>query len=193
MNIALFGGSFNPIHIGHLITANFVREEYQLKKIIFVPCFINPHKKTNYQFEDANHRLNMIKLSIKDNPYFEVSNYEISKSDISFSIDTIKYFYNLYQEKIYFIIGYDSYLTLNKWKDINDFSKYCEMIVLTRNNSSFDTNYKPTDDLIIHFPNTPNIEISSTDIRKRIQVNKSIKYLTSDDVIKYIEKYQLYK
>ncbi|HOJ37568.1 MAG TPA: nicotinate (nicotinamide) nucleotide adenylyltransferase [Ignavibacteriales bacterium] len=193
MNIALFGGSFNPIHIGHLITANFVREEYQLKKIIFVPCFINPHKKTNYQFEDANHRLNMIKLSIKDNPYFEVNNYEISKSDISFSIDTIKYFYNLYQEKIYFIIGYDNYLTLNKWKDINDFSKYCEMIVLTRNNSSFDTNYKPTDDLIIHFPNTPNIEISSTDIRKRIQVNKSIKYLTSDDVIKYIEKYQLYK
>ena len=108
MSIALYGGSFDPIHIGHLITAETALETYNLEKIIFIPSYITPLKGRELEASDKN-RFEMTKLSTKDNFKFEVSDYEISNEGISYSYNTVKYFSELYKnKKIYFIIGTDS-------------------------------------------------------------------------------------
>ncbi|GAB4298086.1 MAG: nicotinate-nucleotide adenylyltransferase [Ignavibacteriaceae bacterium] len=186
----IFGGTFDPIHHGHLITAQSVREIRNLEKIIFIPSFIPPHKQ-NQQITSPEHRLEMVKLAVEPVPFFEWSDFEIKAGRVSYTIDTLKEFRKNY-DQLEFIIGYDNIFQFHKWKDADEIIKLAQIIVLKRKSSHkpefIDKYYKAA-----VFVETRAIEISATDIRNRIRDGLPVYYLTPDKVLNYIEKNNLYK
>lgn len=177
MAIALYGGSFDPIHIGHLITATNAVENYNLDKVIFIPSHITPLKDRNLEASDVD-RYEMIQRSVKNNPKFIVSDYEINNDGVSYSYNTVKYFKDTYQdEKIYFIIGTDRAKDLKKWYNIEELSKLVTFIFVARDGEKLedivekDDFYKGIDYEIMI---SPIIEISSSLIRNRIKQNKKL-------------------
>jgi len=182
--ICLFGGSFDPIHLGHIIPLIDIRDFIPVNKIIFIPAMISPFKNEKLT-ASPEHRINMIKISIKGNDYFDVSDFEIKKGGISYTIDTIKYFRNFYDE-IGLIIGEDNLKDFKKWKEWDEILKTSKVIVISRKNSS--------GELIEGMAkvNTRTIEISSTEIRSRIKEGKEIKHLLKEGVAEYIYKNRLY-
>lgn len=195
MAIALYGGSFDPIHIGHLITATNAVETYNLDKVIFIPSHITPLKDRDLEASDTD-RFEMIQRSIKNNPKFIVSDYEINNDGVSYSYNTVKYFKDTYRdEKIYFIIGTDRAKDLKKWYNIEELSKLTTFIFVARNGEKLedivenDDFYKGIDYEIMI---SPIIEISSSLIRNRIKQNKKIDYMITDECKSYIEELSLY-
>lgn len=195
MAIALYGGSFDPIHIGHLITATNAVENYNLDKVIFIPSHITPLKDRNLEASDVD-RYEMIQRSIKNNPKFIVSDYEINNDGVSYSYNTVKYFKDTYQdEKIYFIIGTDRAKDLKKWYNIEELSKLVTFIFVARDGEKLeeivekDSFYKGIDYKIML---SPIIEISSSLIRNRIKQSKKIEYMVTDECKSYIEELSLY-
>ena len=195
MAIALYGGSFDPIHIGHLITATNAVENYNLDKVIFIPSHITPLKDRNLEASDVD-RYEMIQRSVKNNPKFIVSDYEINNDGVSYSYNTVKYFKDTYQdEKIYFIIGTDRAKDLKKWYNIEGLSKLVTFIFVARDGEKLedivekDDFYKGIDYEIMI---SPIIEISSSLIRNRIKQNKKIDYMVTDNCKSYIEELSLY-
>lgn len=183
--IGLFGGSFDPVHIGHVIICDFIREEMNLDKVIFVPAFRSPHKKES-EFTTPQQRYKMVELAIKDNTGFEISDYEICKDHAIYSIETIEYIKHLYpSSQLFMIVGADSYKSFSKWKDPEKIRDNAKLVVASRDSITIDVKD--------HFSKSPNIEISSTMIRDRIHKNLSIKYLVNSDVEHYIYEKQLYK
>jgi nicotinate-nucleotide adenylyltransferase len=187
--IAILGGSFNPIHIGHLILANTVCEEFNLDKIIFVPCYIQP-LKSNKDFASAEDRLAMIKLAIQNNPKFELSDIEIKRKGKSYTVDTLKYFKQKYDD-LYFVIGADNIKDFHRWKEPDTILKLAKLIVTNRGGIEQKIP-KRLRGKKIFVCKIPDIEISSTLIRNNTRSNKSIKYLVPEKVEKYIIKNKLY-
>jgi nicotinate-nucleotide adenylyltransferase len=187
--IAILGGSFNPIHIGHLILANTVCEEFNLDKIIFVPCYIQP-LKSNKDFASAEDRLAMIKLAIQNNPKFELSDIEIKRKGKSYTVDTLKYFKQKYDD-LYFVIGADNIKDFHRWKEPDTILKLAKLIVTNRGGIEKKIPQRLRGKKIF-VCKIPDIEISSTLIRNNIRSNKSIKYLVPEKVEKYIIKNKLY-
>lgn len=187
--IGIFGGTFDPIHLGHLITAQSVREIRNLEKILFIPSFISPHKK-GIDSTPPEHRLEMIKIAIKDVPFFEYSDIEIKKGGISYTVDTLRELKKQYDE-LEFIIGYDNIFKFHAWKDPDEILKLAKIIVLKRKSSRV----PPFEDKYYHaavFVQTRGIEISATDIRERVKKGLPINYLVPDKVKEYIYKNNLY-
>lgn len=195
MSIALYGGSFDPIHIGHLITAETALETYNLERVIFIPSYITPLKDRKLEASDKN-RFEMTKLSTKDNMKFEVSDFEISNEGVSYSYNTVKYFSELYKnEKIYFIIGTDRAKDLKKWYNIDELSKLVTFVFVARDEEDL---YKIVDGDVFYksisykIMKSPIIEISSSLIRDKIKNKNSIKYMITDECRSYIEELGLY-
>jgi nicotinate-nucleotide adenylyltransferase len=188
MRIGILGGTFNPIHIGHLILAEEARFKLKLDKLIFVPAFIPPHKDAS-EIISAKDRLAMVKIAIEDNPAFGVSTYEIDAKKKSYSIDTLKEFRSIYGDdaQLCFITGSDSLKDLFSWKDVNDIFKISKFIVANRPGYPIKDVPKEVDTVVI----TP-IEVSSEDIRKRLKEHRSIRYLVPEKVRKYIIERKLY-
>jgi nicotinate-nucleotide adenylyltransferase len=188
--IGIFGGTFDPIHMGHLITAQSVREIRELDKIIFIPAYISPHK-TEAKASSTEHRINMIKRAIEDVPFFDCSDIEIKKGGISYTVDTLRELKKIYYE-IEFIIGYDNIFSFNKWKDPDEILKLAKIIVLKRKSS-----LPPTyEDKYYHqaiFVQTRGIEISATDIRERVKNGQPVHFLVPQKVKEYIYEQNLYK
>ena len=187
--IGIFGGTFDPIHNGHLITAQSVRELRNLDKIIFVPSFVSPHKP-DIKSASPDHRLNMIKLAINEVDFFDYSDYEIVKGGISYTLDTLKEFKRKYND-LEFIIGYDNIFTFHGWKNPDELMKLAKIIVLKRKSSS----PPPFEDKFVKaatFVQTRGIEISATDIRERVKMGMPINFLVPENVKEYIYKYNLY-
>ncbi len=128
--IGIYGGTFDPIHLGHLITAQSVCEIRKLDKIIFIPSFISPHK-TDIISSSPKHRLNMLKLAIKGYPSFDYSDIELKKKNISFTINTIQALKSVYKN-IELIIGYDNLITFDTWKEPDKLLKLVKLVVLRR-------------------------------------------------------------
>lgn len=210
MDIGIFGGSFNPIHIGHLIAAEEVYQQRALSKVIFMPTGISPHKEEK-DLIDSSHRYQMVKDAIDDNEHFEVSDIEMKRSGKSYTIDTIKIFRALYGEKhnLYLIVGTDMINEISTWKDIDILSRMCQFIVINRLPVSI--NKHPPE---YAFPKglkginvfsdekqaeierlkvmIPPIGISSTEIRARLHIGRSIRYLVPRCVEDYIKTNNLY-
>jgi nicotinate-nucleotide adenylyltransferase len=188
--IGIFGGTFDPVHIGHIITTRFVLEQRGLDKIIFIPCNISP-LKTDIDSASTTHRLNMLKLAIEDLPQFDFSDYEIRKGDVSFTFDTLCEIKKEYSE-IELIIGYDNLIVFDKWKNPDGIFEIAKVIVMKRHGTPTE---KPShnyfDKAIIL--DTPSIEISSTEIRKRVKNNLPIDFLVPEKVKEYIYLNKLYK
>ena len=188
MKIGILGGTFNPIHIGHLILAEEAREKLKLDKIIFVPAYLPPHKE-NSEIMDARHRYRMVKLAIKTNRYFLVSGIEIKRDGRSYTIDTLKEFKKIYPgDELYFIIGSDLLKYLEDWKDLDEIIKMVKFIAATR------PGY-PLEKIPVYIATIPirAVDISGFEIRKAISENKSFRYLVPEAVFNYINKCKLYR
>lgn len=189
MRIGILGGTFNPIHMGHLILAEEALCKLKLDKIIFVPTFIPPHKALDEVKVRPEDRLAMIRAAIEDNGCFEVSTYEIAAKKKSYSIDTLKEFRRLYgpAAQLYFITGSDLLKDLFSWKDVNDIFKISKFAVANRPGYPVTDVPNGVETVVI----TP-IEVSSEDIRRRLKAGSSIRYLVPEKVRKYIEEKGLY-
>jgi nicotinate-nucleotide adenylyltransferase len=190
MKVGIFGGTFDPVHFGHLITAVAVKEIRNLDRIIFIPSFIAPHK-IDRLCSSPGHRLEMLKKAIKGIPWFGFSDFEIKKEGISYTIDTLKFLKNKY-ENIELIVGYDNLLEFSTWKDPGEILKMIKLVVLKRkvqNEPAIKDKFYYSSELI----ETPTIEISATDIRERVRNNLPINFLVPYAVMEYINQFNLYK
>jgi len=215
--IGLFGGTFNPIHNGHLIISEQIRTLLNIDIIYFIPSYIPPHKLT--MSYTHIHRMNMVKLALEYSSSFYSSPIEIKRGSISYTVDTIREFKNMLGDvELFFIIGSDAFLEIHTWKKSKDILNLCKFIVVNRgsgdyfkmiNNSNklfvdsyshlklqtvdahnFD-NIKINGDVI--YINSEPIGISSTKIRRLIKTGKSIRYMVPDVVLEYINRNNLYK
>lgn len=194
MKIGIMGGTFNPIHNAHLLIAELAREEYGLERIIFVTGGNPPHKESNVS---AEHRFKMTRLAIEDNEYFEDDDFEIKRSEKSYTLHTLKFLKDKYPEdELFFIIGEDSLADLPKWYKTEEILELCSLLVFARKShktflgtlNKMRKKYKEN----IYPISAPIIEISSTDIRNRIRDTKSIKYMVPDKVIEYVKEHRFY-
>ena len=192
--IAVMGGTFNPIHYAHLISAEQVRTELGYDKILFIPSARPPHKVADADIIEPEHRYQMVLLAIAENPYFEVSRIELERAGPSYTIETLKALKELYGEttELAWIIGADSLIEYEVWRDFDKVLAQCIMIATTRPN--YDLNRVPLEirKRVTAFPIT-GVDISATTIRERIQKGLSIQYLVPDEVQSYIRRYRLYQ
>lgn len=194
----IFGGSFNPIHYGHLMICEYIKEEMGLDKVIFIPTGNPPHKDLGVSAED---RYEMVRLAISPNPDFEISDIETTRVNLSYTVDTIRELKKIYkEEKLYFLIGLDSLFQLKTWKKIGYLSQEIEFVVALRpgyiNKEEIDNEIdflRENFGTKINLIKTPLYEISSTDLRDRIHQGKSLRYLIPKKVLDYIEESGFYK
>ncbi len=196
--IGLLGGSFNPIHTGHLLLAESARYEYQLDKILFVPTGDNPLKEPNRQV-DRWQRLEMVKLAIASNPHFDVSDIELNREGKTYTIDTVTQLQNAYPEaEFYFITGADIMFEITRWKEADQLLKTLTFVTSCRPGYS----HKKLDAKILELQRiygarilklfSSEMEIASSNIRGRITKGQPIKYLTPESVEDYIRDNDLY-
>ncbi|MHC4307329.1 MAG: nicotinate-nucleotide adenylyltransferase [Planctomycetota bacterium] len=199
--IGIFGGTFNPIHMGHLIIAEEVCQQHHLSKILFIPAYIPPHKYVN-DLAEAHHRYQMIKAAISGKSKFEVSDLEIKREGKSYTIDTIQEILDCYGKdcEVFLIMGADSLNELELWKNIKKLSQLCHFVIVNR--PGFKTVASARLVEIIGSNNISDMErlrveiapvdISSTDIRKKLNEGLEIKGLVPDDVEAYLKEHGLY-
>jgi nicotinate-nucleotide adenylyltransferase len=199
--IGILGGTFNPIHMGHLTVADEVYDYHNLSKILFIPAYIPPHKPTT-DLADAHHRYQMVKEAITRNENFEVSDFEIKREVRSYTIDTVNELLNLYDKncEVFLIIGADSLSELELWKDIKKLSRLCHFVVVNRPGYSTDVpdslagvvgNDTISEIERLKVQISP-IAISSTDIRKRLREGADVNGLVPSCVEAYIREHGLY-
>jgi nicotinate-nucleotide adenylyltransferase len=194
MKIGILGGTFNPIHNGHLIIAKQTGKRFKLDKIIFIPCH-TPYHKNSKELISPKHRLAMVKKAVKGISYFKTSDIEIKRGGLTYSIDTLKHLTKRYkpETKFYFIIGSDSLSELPLWKEIKELVKLCNFIAVARAGVIAKRRLPSYLTPHIFHINTPLSDISSSEIRERVRKKQSIKYLVSKPIEKYIINNKLYK
>jgi nicotinate-nucleotide adenylyltransferase len=189
----LFGGTFDPPHFGHLIVAQTIFEAEHFDKIVFVPAHIPPHKMER-KISSVSLRLDMLKMATMDNPNFEISDIELKRGGISYSLETIQTYKEqtgLGGEDLYYLIGSDSLKQFQAWQNPKAILEECQLIVAIR------PGFRPSDIpnwilAKVQFANIPRIEISSTQIRARWVENKTIRYMVTQPVWTFINKHNLY-
>jgi len=199
VKIGLMGGTFDPIHYGHLVAAEAARYEFQLDKVIFVPSGQPPHKP-GYGVTTAEHRYFMTALAVTSNHHFEVSREEVNRVGPSYTVDTVKKFLAQYhgEAEIYFITGADAILEILTWKNVEELMSLCYFIAATRPGYCLDEIHQRLSSLVAYRPErikaleVPALAISSTDIRSRVREGRPIKYLLPETVESYIIKNCLY-
>ncbi len=191
MKIGIFGGSFNPPHYGHLLLGEFARDQYSLNKILFIPSFIPPHKQ--YQsLASSEHRLVMLQIAIEGNRFFQVSEIEIKRGQVSYTIDTVKQIEQQYPSAdLFLIIGIDNLIDFYSWREPQELLDMVQLIVFNRPGYKFE-DIPPTLKDAVQFVNAPLLGISSSEIRRRVQAGRSIKYTVPQLVEEYIKKHSLY-
>ena len=195
MKIAILGGTFNPIHSGHIAMADYVCDHMGFDKVCFLPNGQPPHKD-NQDILSKQHRLKMTELAVADDDRFYVSDYEIKKDIYCYTIDTAKYFNNLDDNEYYFIIGADSLMALNKWKNPEELKKICSFVVFGREgnpDADSEIDHLISEGCRIEKADMPFVNISSTDIRNMIRDNKNIDGIVPPKVAEYIIKNELYR
>lgn len=199
MKVGILGGTFDPIHIGHLIIAEEARYQLGLDRVIFLPAG-KPYFKKDRIVSTKSDRLEMIKLGIKDNPKFEVSEFELDREGPTYSIDSIT---RLKKElggdvDLYFLIGLDALADMHKWKHPAELIEMCQVIGLTRP-SYPDFDWANIESKIagasqkIRIIEVSQVGVSSTDVRMMVAGDISVRYLVPDAVVRYIEEHGLYK
>jgi len=195
--VGIMGGTFDPIHYGHLVTAEAARERYRLDKVIFVPSGRPPHKAPG-TVSDFWHRYLMVLLAVVSNPCFEVSRLEYERRGHSYTIDSMREFRLLYgpDADLYFITGADAMLEIFSWKEPEELFSLCNFIVATR--PGYDLQ-KLQNNIAASFIDKvsvleiPLLSISSTDIRDRVKKSRSIRYLVPEAVDYYVHQNGVYR
>lgn len=216
MKIGIFGGTFDPVHNGHLIAAESVGELLGIEKMYVIPAFIPPHKHRR-DITSAAQRLKMVSLAVADNPRFVASDIELSRSGSSFTIDTVEHFRS--EGELYLIMGHDSFMAFETWRRFEDLLAMCRIVLVVRpdceplewsrfgraisdchNRTQFVISdcLKPDTKLRssawkIALITIPGIGISSTEIRFRVATGRSVRYLVPSNVEHYIKANDLYR
>jgi nicotinate-nucleotide adenylyltransferase len=188
MHIGLYFGSFNPIHIGHLIVANHIVENTEIDKVWFVVSPHNPLKDAHSLLNEYD-RLHLVELAIQDNPKFRASNVEFHLPKPSYTIDTLTYLTEKFPlEKFSLIIGSDSFQNIQRWKNFEHLIAENEFIIYKRPGFEITETHGAN----ITVMQAPLLDISSTYIRQQIKGKKSVRYLLPDAVFKYVEENRYY-
>lgn len=214
MKIGLFGGTFDPIHWGHLRSAEEVSETYRLDRVYFIPASLPPHKRGRTTTPAAD-RLRMVRLAVARNPRFAVSTVELQRPGLSYSVDTVREFAAKLakNDALYFIIGLDAFREIGTWKDFREMFSLCHFIVTSRPGSKesdplkgtgvavkklfcYDPkkgNYRHQSGHRVHFIELTDIAISASEIRALVRQKQSIRYLLPSPVEQYIKRRGLYR
>ncbi len=197
----ILGGSFDPVHIGHLIMAQDALEKFDLQAVCFIPCALPPHKRSAV-LAPAQHRLAMLEEALRGDPRFSVSTVEIERGTVSYTIDTIHELRRCHPHvDWFFIIGGDTLLQLHTWKEIGELLNLCRFVTVMR--PGYDTDILTAENMRLP-PETVReskkrlitghgVEVSSTEIRRRRAGGLSVKYLVPHPVESYINEHKLYE
>ncbi len=196
--IGIMGGTFDPIHLGHLVIAEAVRDRFQLERVLFVPAASPPHKE-NAGLTAASHRYLMTVLAVQSHPSFFASDIEMNRSGPSYTIDTVREMVRIYgaAADLYFITGADAIIELPTWREPERLLELCQFVAATRPGCNgleeVIARYGDIGAGRIHRLETPELAISATDIRERVKQGKSVRYIVPDAVEHYIQKEGLYR
>jgi nicotinate-nucleotide adenylyltransferase len=196
--IGVIGGTFDPIHYGHLAAAEEARVKVELEKVIFVVAGLPPHKMDE-EVTSVEHRLAMVGLGIASNPYFEISRVDVDRPGPSYTVDTI----SILQEKsggeaeFFFVMGLDSLLELPTWHEPQRLIGLCRLIAVSRPGFKVDLARLeasvPGISARVEIIDMPEMDISSTDLQRRVREGLPIKYQVPDKVERYIEEHRVYR
>lgn len=199
--IGVFGGTFNPVHMGHLVLAQDALERLELSQVLFIPSHISPHKSPSAVLP-VRHRAAMLELAIQDDVRFAVCDVELQRGGVSYSVDTLREIRALYPgAAIHFIIGSDSLLELHLWKDVYELLGMCTVVAMARPGAD-PSALRPDrlkldppwpERLLANVVGAHAIDISSSDIRRRVAEGLSIRYLVPASVEMYIQEHRLYR
>ena len=213
--IGIFGGTFNPIHYGHLRVAEEVRQAFALQKIYLVPSARPPHKGET-EVAAAEHRLAMVRRARRGNPFFSSSSYECRKGGTSYSVETLAYFRNRFvRAELYFVIGWDAWCEIGTWYSFPKLFSLANFIVISRQGMGpwaddpagplfpfalqdefcyeKDSCYRHISGRRLHFMAVTRLDISSSQVRSETAAGRSLRYLVPDGVANYIYRNGLYK
>ncbi|HEX8524661.1 MAG TPA: nicotinate (nicotinamide) nucleotide adenylyltransferase [Tepidisphaeraceae bacterium] len=195
MSLLCFGGSFNPIHYGHLRTSQTVAERLQFSKVLLIPSAQPPHKPLSADLAAPAHRLRMCQLATQELPLFEVSDIELQRSGPSYTLDTARQLHALGIKKVDWLIGADMLRILPSWHQAQTLIREVNFIIIARPGWSFDWQQLPQEFQFLkeHVVEAPMIDISATQIRQRIGAGEPIDDLTPPAVARYIQEQKLYQ
>lgn len=196
--LGIMGGTFDPIHIGHLACAEQVRDVFGLDGVVFMPAG-DPWMKKGKGVTDAEMRYAMVRLAVADNPHFDASRLEIDRAGETYTVDTLRALRAHYPENVelYFISGADAVFNILKWRDSDEIGKLARLVVVTRPGYILNDarrKYMRTHASILHMSSieVTALSISSTDLREKVKKGRSIRYLVPQPVAEYIEQHDLY-
>ena len=194
--VAIFGGTFNPVHWGHLLIAEMAMSQFNLEQVFWVPTHRPPHKRQI--LTEFKHRLAMVRQAIADNPIFTASDVDAHRSGHSYAIETFQDLKALHPDcQWHWIIGQDAFQSLPKWRGIEILAVGCTWLVAPRNlgdsTSRSAVLSHPSEQFRSHLLEMPAVEISSSLIRQRCQQGRSIRYLVPDSVRHYIQTHRLFQ
>ena len=199
MKIGIMGGTFDPVHIGHLLLGEFAFEQFDLDEIWFLPNSNPPHKNTGTKGTEFTHRANMIAAAIKDVPHFKLSYHEETPG-YHYTYKTLLEFRELYPDHdYYFILGADSLFSIETWKYFREIFPSCTILAAMRDDKDTDDMKRQISYLTKHYNahiellRAPLLEISSTTIRERVNAGLTVKYMIPEKVEEYIKENNLYK
>ena len=192
MKLGVFGGTFDPVHHGHLIVAEYVRERVGLDRVLFIPTMISPHKVDAAVTSPAD-RLAMLREAVKSNPFFQVSDMEIERGGVSYTVDTLRLMgEENAADELFLLIGADNLAEFRSWKDPGGIVKRAKLVVMNRPGFAGAPGDPSLPGDVIQCP-VPSIDISATEIRRRVQQGLTISYLVPPAVARYIERHRLYR
>ncbi|NQY73677.1 MAG: nicotinate (nicotinamide) nucleotide adenylyltransferase [Candidatus Margulisbacteria bacterium] len=197
--IGVFGGSFDPVHIGHLTVAQDAFDQLDLDRLIFIPAWISPHKQDRHPI-DGKYRLEMLKLATKDDFRFDVSDIEITRGGVSYSFDTIQQVKVEYPNSdVFFIIGLDTVVDLHRWYRVDELFESCTVIPFGRGGESPEEVAERSEltlawkvQLLDRLIRIHEIEVSASEIRMRIAEGLSVQTLVPSEIEMYITEHHLY-
>ncbi|MFW5972465.1 MAG: nicotinate-nucleotide adenylyltransferase [Bacteroidota bacterium] len=191
MRVGIYGGSFNPPHIGHLIIAEWMREEFALDRILWMPAYKSPFKERE-ELVDPFQRLEMVRCAAQGNPAFDVSDIEVRRGGESFTVETLRILTDRQPEdEFFFLMGSDSLRDFPSWREPEEIVRMANLLVFRRPGESeppLPEAYRP----YVRFAEAPRLEISASGIRNRCRNGQTIRYLVPDAVRVYIESHALY-
>ncbi|MCX7818957.1 MAG: nicotinate-nucleotide adenylyltransferase [Kiritimatiellae bacterium] len=199
MKIGLFGGSFNPVHLGHLIIARDVLEVHGLDRMLWIPCRVPPHKATA-DLATPEHRAAMVELAIAGEPRFELCRLELERDGPSYTVDTVRTLRGrLPRDELFFLVGADTVPEMASWRDIGELMRLCEFIAVARPGgpcrpapASLGLPREPAERMLARWTEAHWIGISSSEIRRRLAAGLSVRYLVPDPVERYLRDHRLY-
>lgn len=197
IKVGIMGGTFDPIHIGHLILAMEAINYKNLDEAWFIPTG-NPNFKQDKNVTDKQNRFEMVKIATQDNDKFKVCDYEINKNGVTYSWETMKYLRENYDYDFYFIMGEDSLMSVETWENAEDFLKNTKILACIRRQEEMSKLDEKIDELkskgyFVEKIPASFIDISSTKIREKVQSNQDFRYFLPNQVFEYIVRNKLYE